>query len=856
MKRTLLCFFFLAVSLNYLLAIPVDSLTAKSVAINFYNYNANKRAIKFTVAYIEKSDDGSPVYYIFNVNQDDGFVIVSGDNAAMPVWGYSQTGKYVKDNLPPNFINWMEGYKQQILYAKANSLYPTYEIENTWQTYIISNKKGLGNGEKGSVGPLLTTKWDQTPYYNDLCPYDYRLHARAVTGCVATTMAQIMKYWNYPVTGSGFHSYNHPDFGTLSANFGSTTYNWSGMPDNVSSTNTSVATLMLQCGVSVEMDYGVEGSGAWVITADNSVCSQSAYTRYFGYDPSKIQGLERYRYTDTQWKTFLNNELNNSRPVQYVGTSSAGGHTWVCDGYDANNYYHMNWGWGGDCDGYFNINSLIPTAKMNFNSNHQALIGIQPLSTPSTASLKLISSITVTPNPIAFAQKFSVNVDFYNSGNTTFKGDYAAALFTSSGVFVDYIQTFTDETLESGYHYIGGIDFNTNGLAAPPGDYLLEILYRVAGGDWVLINPGNYNNPISITINNPINSIVLYSNITPSPTTFIQGQSASVNANFANAGTTTFIGYYTAVLYDLSGKFVQAISVLSEADGLPPKYFYASPVTFSTSSITATPGTYILGMLNNVKGSQDWNFMGGSKSYPNPIKVNVVAPTLKPDNYEINNTEQTPYTFPLTFSGNTTKTETTGSNIHLITDEDYYKINLPTGYNYTISARVNDNGTDKAIYTCNVIWSYNSGNGWSNTYNDVMSGNIVISDGGNITFHVSPYFKGNLGTYLLTINITRTKITDINEISPSTSLRETGVKVYPNPANSLLVVSCQLTEEKQQTTGNMFLYDNTGKLYSKFTIKSSENMSIDVSDFPNGVYFLEAIFNDKSYIKKFIVCRQ
>ena len=154
-------------------------------------------------------------------------------------------------------------------------------------------------------------------------------------------MAQIMKFWNYPETGSGFHSYNHPAYGTLSANFGSTTYQWSLMPNVVSSSNSAVATLMYHCGVSVNMVYDIAAKGG---SSAQTLDVAAALKTYFGYS-STVEGKYRKDYTDAQWIDLLKTELNAGRPVQYAGTGSSGGHSFVCDGYNSNDFFHMNWGW-------------------------------------------------------------------------------------------------------------------------------------------------------------------------------------------------------------------------------------------------------------------------------------------------------------------------------------------------------------------------------------------------------------------------------------------------------------------------------------------------------------------------------
>jgi hypothetical protein len=187
-------------------------------------------------------------------------------------------------------------------------------------------------------------------------------------------MAQIMKFWNYPATGSGFYSYNHPTYGTLSANFGNTTYQWNSMPNSVGAWNEAVATLMYQVGVSVDMNYSPSSSGAYVISAASPVtaCSEYALKTYFGYR-NTLQGIQRINYDETQWVSLLKNELNAGRPVLYAGFGSGGGS-------------------GG------------------YNSGHQAVIGIEPPGENQAFNMALYDYVTPSATTIAYGQAFTVSI--------------------------------------------------------------------------------------------------------------------------------------------------------------------------------------------------------------------------------------------------------------------------------------------------------------------------------------------------------------------------------------------------------------------------------------------------------------
>ena len=432
MKKNIYALAMFTLGISVMQAKPVTPVTAKNVATNYYKQHSDKVPQTVTLAYTEKSASGDAVYYVFNINSNDGFVIVTAEDAARPILGYSTENKYVTP-LPTTTIgHWMKNRAKEILAIRAANVQATADIVKEWQGNYAStaaaNRSASGNASVAStmsVTPLVHTTWDQSPYYNAQCPGTGS--NQAVTGCVATAMAQIMRFWNYPAHGTGSSSYCDctasgftDQWGTLSANYGTTTYSWTAMPLNVSSANSYVATLMYQCGVSVNMDYDVNGSGAYVIAADDPICAQTSYTNYFSYDPSTIQGLYKSSYSDAAWTTLLENELNIGRPIQYVGDDATqGGHTWVCDGYDASNNFHMNWGWSGYDDGYFPLTNLTTgsgSSAFNPIQDQEALIGIQPL---ATYSIDAGISSVVSPTGNACTSTFIPVVTLKNYGSTT-----------------------------------------------------------------------------------------------------------------------------------------------------------------------------------------------------------------------------------------------------------------------------------------------------------------------------------------------------------------------------------------------------------------------------------------------------
>lgn len=237
-----------------LLAEPVDPNTAATVGKHFFQSTKKGRALAENVSLelvfsAPQANELTPaLLYVFNVNTHGGYVIVAADDAVQPILGYSDEGAF---ELHPGIEKWMEGYKAQIFYAIENKVAAPAPIREKW----TSLKTGVPNTqESGGVGPLLNTKWNQSPFENMFCP------GGSVTGCVATAMAQLMYYWQYPVQGVGSHSYLEagsatvPSYGTLFADFGSATYQWGNMPLHPSSPSPEISLLMLHCGISVDMN--------------------------------------------------------------------------------------------------------------------------------------------------------------------------------------------------------------------------------------------------------------------------------------------------------------------------------------------------------------------------------------------------------------------------------------------------------------------------------------------------------------------------------------------------------------------------------------------------------------------------
>ncbi|HEY6914216.1 MAG TPA: C10 family peptidase, partial [Paludibacter sp.] len=446
--------------------------------------------------------DTTGYFYVYNIGSNQGFIIVSGDDTTKPILAYSDDSTFPTTNIPSNLQYWLDFYKTEIKYAQQTAL-STTSVENST----------LSTAGTVLVQPLLSNiKWDQTTPYNLYCPFSTTDNERALTGCVATAMAQIMKYNQWPVKGTGTYSYTDGTNGTLSADFGNTTYNWSNMPDgygSVSTTSTqdsAVAQLMYQCGVSVSMNYSPSGSSALV--SDAAI----ALKNYFGYD-TDLNIYTREFYSSTEWKNMIKTELNASRLVMYGGTTGTFGHAFVCDGYDSNDLFHINWGWSGYYNGFFELSVLNPpptesiSSTGGFSQGQQIITGIQrpdAIANPSYLINMYSLGLTSTKSTITniASQSFNVNFGFLNYGANDFNGKFAIGLY-KDGVFQKTLSTYpSNVSLLANY---GTPNFTLSGLSLSglaSGTYKIYCIYKPStASSWTIMKG-------STLLNNYLNVVV------------------------------------------------------------------------------------------------------------------------------------------------------------------------------------------------------------------------------------------------------------------------------------------------------------------------------------------------------------
>ena len=340
--------------------------------------------------------------YVFNAEANQGYVIVSNDDRTTPILGYSETGTLDPDNMPCNMRAWLQGYADEIAWLN----------EHNYQPAASQAPHRTASAVKEPIAPLMATKWNQDYPYNAFCP-EYSSGKKCATGCVATAMAQCMYFTEMRVGSttttitSKIPGYTNPRYGlTINAIPAGTTIKWSDMIADYSKGYTSeeataVAYLMLYCGTSVQMNYGPESSS-------NGDKVANALKSYFDYNTGTVTFIDRNDYTYSDWVDIMYYELSQGRPVCYGGQSSGGGHEFVCDGYQNEDYFHINWGWGGMSDNYFKLSALDSdqqgiggsTSTDGFNYGQDAVIGIQKAGETGTLPPLNINNPSYTINSL------------------------------------------------------------------------------------------------------------------------------------------------------------------------------------------------------------------------------------------------------------------------------------------------------------------------------------------------------------------------------------------------------------------------------------------------------------------------
>lgn len=424
MRKQLLLMLILCLSATMVWAERIDVSTARKVAENVANAGSGLRSAgDLSLVYVAapgKSGsalrsgtvDGAADYFVFNVSGNKGFVIVSGEDRALPVFGYSDEGAFDPDNLPDNLRYMLAYYQNQITWLERSGIEVTADIQAEWSHYL----NGTNFRSTAQEVVLETAEWDQGKPYNGMTPLISGEHA--LTGCVATAQAIIMRYHQYPVRAIG---------GVSSYDGVSTTYDdydWANMPLTYprdgygDARDNAVAKLMWHCGANVEMSYGLSASGA------SMKLPAKSYVEVFGYSPA-IRYLKKETYRWEEWKEMIRKELDAGYPLSYGGQSSGGGHAFVCDGYDAQGFFHINWGWGGYSNGFFALSVLDSNyGNDGYSDSQEMILNIRPSQTgdkkyvykPVVTDISYSGSLPLTDNVgMSIGLRYTAfdNLDYY-----------------------------------------------------------------------------------------------------------------------------------------------------------------------------------------------------------------------------------------------------------------------------------------------------------------------------------------------------------------------------------------------------------------------------------------------------------
>ena len=355
---------FACIVLSFLLSSPISEVNARKVASNLFTERGGGGEI--SIRSFELISEGSDnIFYIFNL-APQGFILVAADDRAMPVLGYSFDNNFLySDEMPTNVKYLLDLFNQEIRTAISENSMPLEKISNAWNKYLADN---IESSNLRNMAPLLASRFDQGATWNTLCPSDMAgPNGYALVGCVAVSMGQVMHYWEYPQHGTGDHGYNSP-YGYLYADFENAFYDYDNMETNIGTPASQL--LLLHAGIAVNMNYGADGSGAWVM-GPQSPSTYHAMVNYFNFE-SSLTGIYPDNFSENVYRQKLIDDLDLHRPIIYRGCSNDGCHAWNIDGYEGDQF-HCNWGWGGYNNGYFPLNTLG-----GFGSSQGALTKIQP----------------------------------------------------------------------------------------------------------------------------------------------------------------------------------------------------------------------------------------------------------------------------------------------------------------------------------------------------------------------------------------------------------------------------------------------------------------------------------------------
>jgi len=849
-KRPIILFFLLLTSIFHTLANPIKESDALDLAIRFHQQRCpsklrSSEALQLVYqgsTNLLRSTATDPAFYIYNIGDQKGFVIVSGEDAAKTILAYADEGCFRTDDMPENLKNWLNFYQQEI-----------EGLRNASITTALASSEQVSTSAAGTatVAPLLGgIKWNQTDPYNLLCPWDATANIHTLAGCVAVAMTQIMDYYKWPVNGTGTHSYTDAKYGLQSVDFSKTTFDWSNMQDAYGSTataqqDTAVETLVYQCGVAVNMSYSLSGSASDISKA------AEAFVSHFGYD-TDLQRYDRLYYSDLEWNTLIKSELNIDRPIFFSASSDEGGHAFVCDGYDSNNLFHINWGWGGSSNGYFELSALssdnpgIQGATGGFCYNQSILANIHKVDAINktsnqvavyknglTASKSSISDISST----ATANSFVLSFSFGNLGTNTVDVRWGIGFIkdgtTALTKLVENSTTPTPIAPGAFYPTPKTFTFSKPTGLTTAGTYRLYPIYSpkdsgtVSNPIWSIMHGSStLNNCIIITVAGDKSATLLPSSTkpvltltkTPTPLSKLyQNKSVNVDITLQNTGP-EFFSYLGLCLVSASNPNIRAYICNSYVccPAGETKTFHL------TGTVTSPPGNYYLkAMFDSTNSYSKVTYKTFSPTLFNSLAMEVL-PTPGTPVLQLNNK------ITMLKGDTISKNDTVNLNASISNTGGYFDSRI-------IAFVFPKDGGQSLTYLIPQYVSIDS----LETKVVTLTGTLDLNNG-DYTFSLYHLLNENW-TSLSPSGLSSINFTVNNQGAEISQAAETKTLFIHEDGGRLLIETNGEIRQSQ-------LYDLSGRLVRK----TSAEKIIQVGDLSPGVYLMYIQMNGKKYMERFL----
>lgn len=579
---------------------PIDRNEALKQANAFLSSKGIPVRQSLDMAYAQpgKAAEARSLYYVFNVGNDKGFVIVAGDDAVSPILAYADRGDFSEREMAPAAKAMLESYAQQIEMIQQD---PSLSV--------------AAATSYAAIAPMVESQWNQSEPYNYMCPTIEGEPGRSVTGCVATAMAQIMYYHKWPVAETKAIPAYQMSNGELIAGANPVTLDWDAMQSTYTGseaeddpTAKAVAQLMVLCGKGVQMAYSYYSSGA----GDGAVVN--ALKSYFDYDGA-IHRISRADYANADWEKAIYDELAAQRPVYLSGTSLSAsgmvGHAFVCDGYDGQGLFHINWGWGGMSDGFFRLTLLNPddhgtggnNGSGGYSMGEAAIIGIQPnqggtLQETAELTLETFSCTAESVERNSFAAGFSLplNLSMWNLTSQALAVEVGIAIYDDNNQQWGMMELGLSDPALATSHGWGGTAQLTVGTRITDGTYTLRLVHKVNGSDeWTLLkNADKYylemrvsGNKATITNHAPNSGIAV--NRTDLRGNLSVGSLQTFTYNITNSGDT----YTQDIAFFVNDDILSGIGLNLDPGATDDYIFSWTP---------ERKGTYCVGLANATTG--------------------------------------------------------------------------------------------------------------------------------------------------------------------------------------------------------------------------------------------------------------